>query len=355
MPLSSTESTWTEPAAIADTGCTEEELQEFGRLALRSTSNGRDFRASRFEVGGWLNAKFGPPSRSGARNPHAEEHLTALAEHQKLSLRTLHRCRMVEHRWAPELRQQVFDSCVYVSFSVMLLVAQGEGASAVFDPAVFAHKSTVLLRVMKELEQAGVLEATESDFLKALRADPLPGRTLETPRQSKAVTQVVHQFASHQPEARAAVLDAVRSDTEAKRSIAASYLLERPALARAVLREEPELAELAAQQAAVQHRDGSESTSEAEQATFHEFVQVLGGAKPSDDLLLAEWREDFATALGRFSKFVSSWYPAESVVDKADDELLTLIAYLAQDVTAWAQNISDARKPGLRLVGKQAQ
>jgi hypothetical protein len=84
---------------------------------------------------------------------------------------------------------------------------------------------------------------------------------------------------------------------------------------------------------------------------FHELVQVLGGGKPSDDLLLAEWREDFAKAMGRFSDFVSTWYPADSVADKADDDLVQVVTYLAEEVAQWAKTIIDSRKPGLRLVG----
>ncbi|MFF3699053.1 hypothetical protein [Streptomyces sp. NPDC002221] len=352
LPNPST-SVWTEPAVLTATGCTDIQLAEFDQLAAASTTNGREFRASRVAVGDFLNALFGAPGNSGARALAVDAHVRALAERRHLAPWTLRKARMVAHRWQGDLREKVLGSPVYVSFSVLHLAAQGDSAAGDFDPELFARKSQALLTAMQEAEAANVFEVSETDFLKALRKAPGASRKADVQRQRRAITETVHGFENRHPEARAAVLGAVKADRDATRAIAASYLMERPALARAVLREEPELAAVAAAERAP-HPDNAGVREQEDATMLHELVQVLGGGKPSDDLLLAEWREDFAQALGRFSSFISSWYPADEVTEKADDDLVKVVEFLSRDVSEWAMAISESRKPGLRLVGRQS-
>jgi hypothetical protein len=239
---------------------------------------------------------------------------------------------------------------VYVSFSLLYQVAQS-AEHGTFDQESFDERVEVLLGLMAEAEKNGVLEVTETAYLKAVRKALKPSR-LVAQTADKALTTTVQQFEARRPEVRSAVLDAVKADEDATRAVAAAYLLHRPQLARAVLREDPDLIEAAASEAAAAQDPTSTSPdAETDEHIFRELVQVLGAAKPSDDLLLAEWREDFTKAINRLSAFVTDWYPADVVAARADDDLIKLVDYLAHEVTQWAQTITTARKPGLRLVG----
>ncbi|MGW2393910.1 hypothetical protein ACWCYK_31130 [Streptomyces lydicamycinicus] len=335
---------------MSDTGLTAEELEDLQRIVSDGQVNRRTFRASRFQVGDTLVAKLGPPVVGKGTNSDV---LEVIAKELHLTPGTLRRCRMMAHRWRPHQRQPVLDHQVYVPVTVMHLVALGDSATTGFDQEAFDRKVRILLDAMAAAAAAEVLEVTETDYLKALRKAPSPSRQPGAQSEHKAVVSTVHQFQAQRPEARAAILGAVKADEEAKRSIAAAYLMERPALARAVLREEPDLATLAAQEV----REAGQKLSREDQdaATLHELVQVLGGDKPSDELLLAEWHEDFANALTRFSRFIHDWYPADTVADKADEDLIQVITHLSRDVAKWAATITDSRKPGLRLVGSQTR
>jgi hypothetical protein len=341
-PLSIPSSVWTEPAALAPASCTAEQLLEFEELASASATDARAFRASRIAMGDWLNARFGPP---GTRPTHrGEESIAELAQHAGLSTATLQRCRRVAHRWRGAARARVLESPVYVPFSVLLIA--GQSSTDAFDEEEFHRRAEVLFRAMSDAEAGGVLEVTEPMLLRALKQN---AETVDrAPRKSASIAKAVHHFTQGEPQAREQIINAVRDDTDAQRSVAAAYLMSRPALARAVLREEPELAALAAQEA----RQTGQPAADPDVAVLHELVQVLGATVPDDELTLAEWREDFARALGRFNQFVHDWYPADAVTQRADEALADLVARLAHDVTAWAADITAAHSPGLRLVGR---
>ncbi|MFE8926425.1 hypothetical protein [Streptomyces rochei] len=342
-------SIWTEPHAADDAGCTPAEFEEIERIVSRGSTTGREFRATRFAVGDWLLAKFGPPAKAGSRYA-TEAQLDALTARLKLSPHTLRKCRLVAHRWRPEQRRPVLDSPVYVSFTTMYQVALSSGPGD-FDPEQFEEKVAVLLSLMAQAEQDDVLEVTETDYLKAVRKAIPPSRRPGAQSERRAVVTAVSQFEAHQPEVREAIVGAVKSDEDATRAVAASYLAQRPALARAVLREDPDLIQAVAQEAALPAPGAEAPDAEPGEIVFRELVQVLGGNRPSDELLLAEWRQDFAQAVGRFTAFVTDWYPADKVAANADDDLLRLVAHLAEDVAQWAATITNARKPGgLRLV-----
>ncbi|GAA1333534.1 hypothetical protein GCM10009647_074760 [Streptomyces sanglieri] len=341
------ESHWDEPqASTRETGCTDAEMEEINALLDASFTTGREFRAGMFAVGDWLNKKFGPLGRQGNR-VGADSLLEALAAAVGRSPQTLRKWRMTACRWRPEQRDKVLSSPVYAPFTVMHHVALNDGKPGEFDQERFDAKVEILLQVMNCAQDQQLWEVTETDYLKAVRKAIPPSRQAGAQAANRALAATAHHFEARRPETRAAVLDLVRADEDATRAIAASYLMQRPGLARAVLREDPELAESAAQEAAGRASDESSGTVED---TFNELVQVLGGGQPSDDLLLAEWREDFARVLGRFRSMVTTWYPAETVTAKADDNLLALVAHLQGDVDQWARAITESRKPGLRLV-----
>ncbi|MET9373950.1 hypothetical protein ABZX98_07345 [Streptomyces sp. NPDC002992] len=346
MPTSPS-SFWTPPAE--DTGCTPEEYAQLEQLVAQASTNGREFREGRFAVGDWLVEKFGPPSNHGPRK-RVEAQLESLSERLGLSPTTLRKCRLLAHRWRPEQRDPILASPVYVSFTVMYQVALSS-EQGVFDREVFETRVGVLREVMAEASKRNRQEVTEPDYLKAVRKALPPSRRPGAASERKAVVTTVHQFEARQPEVRAAVLEAVRSDTDAARSIAASYFMQRPALARAVIREDPDLAELAAQEASQRRQAGQGPEVDPAQEMLHELVQILGGGQPNEDLLLAEWRADFTRAIDRFSNFVTSWYPADVVTSRADEDVVQLVSYLADEVATWAKTITDSRKPGLRLVG----
>ncbi|GAA4340820.1 hypothetical protein GCM10023086_76640 [Streptomyces venetus] len=340
---------WTEPQAADEAGCTPSEFEEIERIVTRGSTTGREFRATRFAVGDWLLAKFGPPAKPGSRYA-TEAQLDVLTARLKLSPNTLRKCRLVACRWKPQQRQPVMDSPVYVSFTTMYQVALSSGQGD-FDQEQFEEKVAVLLGLMTLAEQHEILEVTETDYLKAVRKAIPPSRRPGAQSERRAVVTAVHQFEARQPEVREAIVGAVKADAEATRTVAASYLVQRPALARAVLREDPDLIQAVAQEAALPAPDAEAPDAEPGEIVFRELVQVLGGNRPSDELLLAEWRQDFARAVGRFTAFVSDWYPADKVAANADDDLLRLVTHLADDVAQWAATITNARKPGgLRLV-----
>ncbi|WP_217212918.1 hypothetical protein [Streptomyces sp. AC550_RSS872] len=239
---------------------------------------------------------------------------------------------------------------MYVSFTTMYQVALSSEHGA-FDQEQFEEKVGVLLGLMSLAEQDDILEVTEADYLKAVRKAIPPSRRPGAQAERKAVVTAVHQFEACQPDVREAILGAVKADEDATRAVAAAYLVQRPELARAVLRSDPDLLQAAAHEAA-QHDPGTEAPdTEPGEAVFRELVQVLGGNRPSDELLLAEWRQDFARAIGRFNAFVTDWYPGDKVATNADNDLLRLVTYLADDVAQWAATITNARTPGgLRLV-----
>ncbi|MER6442193.1 hypothetical protein ABT275_38550 [Streptomyces sp. NPDC001185] len=340
---------WTEPQTADEAGCTPSEFEEIERIVTRGSTTGREFRATRFAVGDWLLVKFGPPAKAGSHYA-TETQLDALTVRLKLSPQTLRKCRLLAHRWKPQLRQPVLDSKVYVSFTTLHQVALSAEPGA-FDQKQFEEKVGILQGLMALAEEHDILEVTESDYLKAVRKAVPPSRRPGAQADRNAVVAAVHQFETNQPEVREAILGAVKADADATRAITAAYLVQRPALARAVLREDPDLIPAAAQEAA--RHDSGADTPEAEpgDAVFRELVQVLGGSRPSEELLLAEWRQDFARAVGRFNDFVTDWYPADKVAANADDDLLRLVTFLADDVAQWAATITNARKPGgLRLV-----
>ncbi|GGZ21863.1 hypothetical protein GCM10010300_76970 [Streptomyces olivaceoviridis] len=340
---------WTEPDTTDETGCTTAEFAEIEHMVSRSSTTGRESRASRIAVGDWLLAKYGSAAKADSRY-QSDAQLDALAARLHKAPYTLRRWRLVAHRWQPQRRPPVFDSPVYVSFSLLYQVAQSS-EHGTFDQESFDERVEVLLDLMAGAEKNGVLEVTETAYLRAIRKALKPSR-LVPPTAHKALTTTVQQFEARRPEVRSAVLDAVKADEDATRAVAAAYLLHRPKLARAVLREDPDLIQAAASEAAAaQDPTDASPGGETGEHIFRELVQVLGGAKPSDDLLLAEWREDFAKAINRFSAFVTDWYPADAVATRADDDLIKLVDYLAHEVTQWAQTITTVRKPGLRLVG----
>ncbi|MFJ6898195.1 hypothetical protein [Streptomyces hokutonensis] len=340
---------WTEPHATDEAGCTPPEFEEIERIVNRGSTTGREFRATRFAVGDWLLAKYGPPSKPGSRYT-AEAQLDVLTVRLKLSPHTLRKCRLLAYRWKPQQRQPVLDSKVYVSFTTMFQVALSSEQGA-FDQVQFEEKVGVLLGLMALAEEHDILEVTETDYLKAVRKAIRPSRRPGAESERRAVITAVHQFEAHQPEVREAILGAVKADEEATRAVAVGYLAQRPALARAVLREDPDLIQAVAQEAALHNPDTGAPDADPGDAVFREFVQVLGGNRPSDELLLAEWRQDFARAIGRFNAFVADWYPADKVAVNADDDLLQLVTYLADDVAQWAASVTNARRPGgLRLV-----
>ncbi|MFK4071883.1 hypothetical protein [Streptomyces sp. NPDC029674] len=339
---------WTEPQSTDEAGCTPAEFAEIERLFTRSTATGREFRDARLSAADWTLAKYGPPPKAGSRYG-SDAQLDALATRLKLSVHTLRKCRLVAHRWKPSQRQPVLDSPVYVSFTTMYQVALSSEPGT-FDQEQFEEKVGVLLSLMGEAEHSGILEVTEADYLKAIRKAIPPSRRPGAEAERKAVVTTVHQFEARQPEVREAILDAVKADPDATKTVAATYLMQRPSLARAVLREAPELAEAAAQAAAAHESSTGPDHGEPGDDVFRELVQVLGGDQPSDDLLLAEWREDFARVINRFSAFVTDWYPADKVTANADENLLKLVTYLADDVAKWSTAITTARGPGLRLV-----
>ncbi|CAM5651231.1 hypothetical protein [Streptomyces griseorubiginosus] len=338
---------WTKPQAD-EAGCTPAEFEEIVRIVTRGSTTGREFRATRFAVGDWLVAKYGPPAKPGSRYV-TEAQLDVLTARLEWSPHTLRKCRLLAHRWKPQQRQPVLDSKVYVSFTTLYQVVLGGGPGD-FDQEQFAEKVAVLRGLMDLAEQNDVLEVTEADYLRAVRKAIPPSRRPGAQSERKALTTTVHQFEAHQPEVREAILGAVRADDDATRAVTAAYLVQRPALARAVLREDPELLQATAHAAALHEADEA-SDEEPGEAVFRELVQVLGGTRPSDELLLAEWRQDFARAVGRFNAFVTDWYPADKVAADADDDLVRLVTYLADDVAQWAATITHARRPGgLRLV-----
>ncbi|MBT1093539.1 hypothetical protein [Streptomyces sp. Tu102] len=340
---------WTEPQATDEAGCTPPEFEEIERIVTRGSTTGREFRATRFAVGDWLLAKYGPPSKPGSVYA-TEAQLDALTARLKLSPNTLRKCRLLAHRWKPQHRQPVLDSKVYVSFTTMYQVALSSEPGA-FDQEQFEEKVEVLLGLMALAEQHDVLEVTEPDYLKAMRKAIRPSRRPGAESERRAVVTAVHQFEAQQPEVREAILGAVKADEDATRAVAIGYLAQRPSLARAVMREDPDLIEAVAQEVAQHEPAAGASDAEPGEAVFRELVQVLGGARPSDELLLAEWRQDFARAISRFNAFVADWYPADKVAANADDDLLRLVTYLADDVAQWAATITNARTPGgLRLV-----
>ncbi|MFE4698721.1 hypothetical protein ACFRIC_16805 [Streptomyces sp. NPDC056738] len=340
---------WTEPQTADEAGCTPSEFEEIERIVTRGTTTGRAFRATRFAVGDWLLAKFGPPAKAGSRYA-TEAQLDALTARLKLSPQTLRKCRLLAHRWTPQHRGPVLDSKVYVSFTTLHQVALST-EPGVFDPEQFEEKVSILQGLMALAEEHDILEVTESDYLKAVRKAIPPSRRPGIQAGRNAVVAAVNQFEANQPEVREAILGAVKADADATRTITAAYLVQRPELARAVLREDPDLIPAAAQEAAHQAAGGDALEAEPGEAVFRELVQVLGGNRPSEELLLAEWRQDFARAVGRFNAFVTDWYPADRVIASADDDLLRLVAFLADDVAQWAAAITNARKPGgLRLV-----
>ncbi|MEU9157805.1 hypothetical protein AB0D59_46575 [Streptomyces sp. NPDC048417] len=344
-------SIWTEPQADTadEAGCTPAEFDEIERIVTRGSTTGREFRDTRFAVGDWLVAKYGPPGKPGSRYA-TEAQLDVLSARLKLSPHTLRKCRLLAHRWKPQQRQPVLDSPVHVSFTTMFQVALSSEHGE-FDQEQFNEKVEVLLGLMDLAAQHDILEVTETDYLKAVRKAVPPSRRPGAQSEHKAVVTTVTQFEARQPDVRDAVLGAVKADEDATRSVAAAYLMRRPELARAVLREDPELAEAAAQEAALHTPDAEEADGESGEQVFRELVQVLGGARPSDELLLAEWRQDFARAVGRFNAFVTDWYPADKVAVNADADIVRLVTYLADDVARWAATITDSRTPGgLRLV-----
>lgn len=340
---------WTQPTTTDEAGCTPAEFEEIERIVTRGSTTGREFRSTRFAAGEWTLTKYGPPPRSGSRYG-SEANFDALGAKLKLSPHTLRKCRLMAHRWKPHQRQPVLDSPVYVSFTTMYQVALSSDAGA-FDPEQFEEKIGVLRDLMASAQEHGVLEVTETDYLKAVRKALPPSRRPGAQSERKAVVSTVHQFEAHQPDVREAILGAVKADHDATRAVAAAYLMKSPALARAVLREEPALIEAVAQEAAQQDASAPGSDREPGEDVFRELVQALGGNRPSDELLLAEWREDFAQALKRFTTFVTDWYPADTVAANADEDILRLITFFADDVAQWAATITNSRKPGgLRLV-----
>lgn len=338
---------WTEPQAASEAGCTPVELQEVAEIVSRGWTTSREFRAARFELGDWLVAKYGPTPKTGARSGN-ETHIDALARRLKRSSQTLRKARTTAERWRDEQRQRVLASPVDVSFTVMHLVTLGNGTRGDFDHDLFDQRVDLLLDTMAAAEENDVLEVTEADYLKAVRKAAPPSRRPGAQTERKAIVSTLQQFEAHQPEARTAVLSAVKADEEATRTVAAAYLMRRPELARAVLREDPDLAEAAAHEAAAD--PASRSDAEPGEDVFRELVQILGAGRPSDDLLLAEWREDFTKIVNRFSTCVTEWFPADTVAAKADDDLVKVVTYLADEVAQWAQTIISSRKPGLRLV-----
>lgn len=346
MPTTPT-SYWTEPRTVDETGCTAAEFEEIEQIVTRASTSGRGFRAARLAAGDWILSKYGPPAKAGSRHG-VEAELGALAGQLKLSLHTLYKCRLVAMRWRPELRSPVLASPVYVSFTTLFQVALSSSHNT-FDQELFEERIAVLQALIIAAEQNDVLEVTENDYLQALRKAIPPSRRPGAQSERKAVTSTVHQFEARQPEVREAILGAVKADQEATRTVAAAYLLQRPALARAVLREDPELVEAAAHEALTQDQSTAPDAEPGEDV-FRELVQVLGAGRPSDDLLLAEWREDFTRTVRRFNTFITDWYPADAVTAKADDDLVRLVTYLAEDVDQWATTIIDSRKPGLRLL-----
>ncbi|MER7983413.1 hypothetical protein [Streptomyces sp. NPDC095817] len=340
---------WTGSQSDDEAGCTPPEFEEIESIVARGSTTGREFRATRFAVGDWLLVKYGPPATAGSRYA-TETQLDALSARLKLSPPTLRKCRMVAHRWTPQLRSPVLESRVYISFTTLHQIALSTEPGA-FDREQFEEKIGILWGLMALAEEHGILEVTESDYLKAVRKAVPPSRRPGAQAERKAVTTAVNQFEANQPEVREAILGAVRADTDATRAITAAYLVQRPALARAVLREDPDLIPAAALEAAHQDSGSGDPEGEPGDAVFRELVQVLGGSRPSEELLLAEWRQDFASAVGRFNAFVTDWYPADKVAANADDDLLRLVTFLADDVAQWAATITNARKPGgLRLV-----
>ncbi|MFF5435147.1 hypothetical protein ACFY5K_34690 [Streptomyces griseofuscus] len=338
---------WTEPRVADQTGCTAAEFEEIDHIITLSSTTGRESRDARIAVGDWLLAKYGPSPKAGSRYG-TESQLDELADRLHKSVHTLRKWRLVAHRWRQERRPPVFDSPVYVSFTLLHQVALSSEQGS-FDQEEFDAKVQVLLDLMTQAEQNDILEITEVDYLKAVRKAIRPSRQPAARAEHKALTTTVQHFEARSPEVRTAVLDAVKADDDAAKSVAAAYLMRRPDLARAVLREDPELVEAAAREAATHNASASHDPDGAE-TVFRELVQVLGGNRPSDELLLAEWREDFAKAITRINAFVTDWYPAEKVVANADDDLLKLVTYLADDVAQWAAAITNSRMPGLRLV-----
>ncbi|MFD7667737.1 MULTISPECIES: hypothetical protein [Streptomyces] len=260
----------------------------------------------------------------------------------------MRRWRMVAHRWRPERRPPVFDASVFASFTLVHQVSLSS-VQGVFDQAEFDAKVGVLLDLMAQAEQNNITEVTETDYLRAVRKAIRPSRQPGARVGHKALTTTVQHFEARRPEVRTAVLDAVKADEDATKTVAAAYLMQRPDLARAVLREDPELMEAAAQEAAT-HGTSASAGADRGEAVFRELLQVMGGNRPSDELRLAEWREDFAKTISRINAFVTDWYPADKVAANADDDLLKLITYLADDVAQWAAAILNSRKPGLRLL-----
>jgi hypothetical protein len=270
---------WTEPQAADEAGCTLAEFEEIERIVTRSSTTGREFRAARFAAGDWTLAKFGPPPKTGSRYG-TEAQLDALAARLRLSPHTLRKCRLVAHRWRPPQRQPVLDSPVYASFTTMYQVALSSDPG-VFDQEQFKERAGILLELMAEAEKRGVLEVTETDYLKAIRKALPPSRRPGAESERKAVVTTVHQFEARQPEVRTAILDAVKADQEATRTVAAAYLMRRPELARAVLREDPDLIQAAAQEAAAPRPDADTADTEPGEAILRELVQVLGGGWPN--------------------------------------------------------------------------
>ncbi|MFE3584143.1 hypothetical protein [Streptomyces vinaceus] len=342
---------WTEPDAPSRSGCTPAELDEIRTLTSTSITSAVEARRMRFVVGDWLHAKYGT---AGLASKDNLPQIAALAEELGLSVARLSRSRLVACRWQGEVRQRVLNSPVFVCFTVLYIAASGTvrttGEAADQE---FGRRAEALFTAMEAAQASGIMEVTEPVYLKAVAQAQVPSRQPGAEASQRAAARTLLAY-ENQPEVREAVLEKVKADSEAQRAVAASYVMSRPGLARAVLREDPDLAEVAARQTA-QARPAGESPGGHDLDTLHDLVQLMGHPAPSPELELCEWREDFSHALARLQKFFAEWYPAAVVGDRVDEHLVHEVATLQTDVAHWASTIATMRGSGLRLVGSQAR
>ncbi|MEV0992652.1 hypothetical protein [Streptomyces sp. NPDC049949] len=341
---------WTEPDVPSRSGCTPTELVEIRSLTSTSLTSAVESRRMRFVVGDWLLAKYG---KAGLASKDNLPQIAALAEELGLSVTRLSRSRLVACRWQGEARRRVLDSPVFVCFTVLYLAAAGTvrtpGEAADLE---FGRRAGALFTAMDAVQAGGVMEVTEPVYLKAVAQAQVPSRQPGAEASQRAAARTLLAY-ENQPEVREAVLEKVKADADAQRAIAASYVMSRPGLARAVLREDPDLAEVAARQTAQARPDG-ENPSGHDLDALHDLVQLMGQPAPSPELELCEWREDFSHALTRLQKFFAEWYPAAVVGDRIDEHLAHTVAALHSDVADWASTITTMRGSGLRLVGSHA-
>ncbi|MEW2412630.1 hypothetical protein AB0953_02700 [Streptomyces sp. NPDC046866] len=338
-----------------DTGCTDAELEEIQALLAREQGGAREARAAFFDLGDWLLEKYGPPE-SGKRDRN-DEKLSALADRKGVDVFTLQKRRQAAYRWSgvhAEARVKVLQHPVFAAQAVMLAAVRVDGHKDLVDISMCEPKINWLLRVLDIAHSAGRREITEAHFLRSLGKEVRPSHQPGVQNAKRVVNRAVKQYAER-PEVRAAVLESVKADEEARRAVVAAYVLDRPALAQAVIREDPELAQVASEEFAARQDNGtpaSDGPNYETRALLQEIVEGLGGGKPSPATELAGWQNDFVQAITRVRTLVESSYPAQVVIAKSDHDLIDVIESVAEDFNTWVQAITESRKPGLRVVGR---